>query len=242
LINFESVLRTATAILSEPDKPHVSSHWFVEALGDVVVGRHSEQKKGYQSLWNAGHDILRCILDIILHMTTKRILGIIVGVIGVAAGLYLMEPWKKEESRSRATSIPPMVSTGNNELPSLTVTFGDQSSKALRELSGDVLLIFFNPDCDHCQQEAEQMAANKEAFANWQVYFIASIDAKAAEDFGVKYKLTDANYHFGFAGVSEVYNAVGPLSQVPTIIVYKNRMFVRKFEGVTPIDDIKKVL
>jgi thiol-disulfide isomerase/thioredoxin len=211
-------------------------------MGDAVVGRHAEPKKGDQDLWNAGRHILRCILDTILGMTTKRILGIIAGVVGVAVVLYLLAPWKKADEPSKATSIPPMVSTGGNELPSLKITFGDQSSTHLRDLDGDILLIFFNPDCDHCQQEAEQMAANKEAFAKWQVYYIASVDAKAAEEFGVKYKLTDENYHFGFAGVSEVYNAVGALTQVPTILVYKNRMFVTKFEGITPIEDLKKVL
>jgi thiol-disulfide isomerase/thioredoxin len=168
--------------------------------------------------------------------------NVVWGIAAVVLGASIYFFWQGERKSQPVPVAPPMVATSLNELPDLAVTFGDNSTSTIHELSGDVVLIFFNPDCEHCHQEAEQIAANKEAFANWQMYFIASVDAKAAEEFGVKYKLTDANYHFASAGVAEVYNAIGPLTQVPTILVYKNRRFVEKFEGVTPVDDLKKAL
>ena len=168
--------------------------------------------------------------------------GIIAALL-VVAGIYLMMSHRKDDSAIKpVTAIPPMVSASLNELPNLSVKLGDQSSIILRELKGDIILIFFNPECDHCQQEAEQIAANGEVFRNWQVYFITDLDAKTAEEFGVKYRLTNENYHFGSASAADVYNAVGALTQVPTILVYKNRMFLEKFEGITPIEELKKVL
>jgi hypothetical protein len=104
------------------------------------------------------------------------------------------------------------------------------------------MLIFFNPDCDHCHHEAEQIAAEKSAFDKWQLYFIASVDARAAEEFGVKFKLTNPNFHFASASVSDVFSAVGQLNEVPTIMIFKDRRFVGKYEGVTPVDELRQYL
>lgn len=162
--------------------------------------------------------------------------------VAVGVGVFFMVRRNGEDKSRVVAPPPPMVSASLNELPSLAVNFGDQSSIDIRDLSGNIILVFFNPECDHCHQEAEQIAAEKSAFDGWQVYFIASVDAKASEEFGVKYRLTESNFHFGSAGVNEVFNAVGTLNEVPTIIVYKNQRFAKKFEGVTSVADIKQVL
>jgi thiol-disulfide isomerase/thioredoxin len=209
-------------------------------VGHALVGRHAEQAEGDQGIWRSGDCLLCCVLDTLLYMKLKNVFMWALATIAVIAGLTFF--WDKKEKQAAVTTAQPTVETSLNELPNLAIRFGDQSTQNLNTLTGDVVLVFFNPDCDHCQQEAEQIAANKEVFANWQMYFIASVDAKSAEEFGVKYKLTDANYHFAAAGVGEVFNAIGPLTQVPTILVYKNSKFVQKFEGVTPVDKLKQAL
>jgi thiol-disulfide isomerase/thioredoxin len=157
--------------------------------------------------------------------------------VAVIAGILVNACVSKDKETATST---PVASTSRNDMPNFRVTYGDQSSTSLREQTGNVMLVFFNPDCDHCHKEAEQMAADKQVFDGWQVYFIASVDAKTAEEFGVKYKLTEPNFHFGFAAVSDVYNAIGALTQVPTIMLFKDRTFIQKYEGVTSIEDLKK--
>ena len=161
--------------------------------------------------------------------------------VAILAGVYFFVSRVEPEKENMTAAVPPMVSL-RNELPRLSVALGDRTSVPLNELSGDVVLIFFNPECDHCHQQAEKIAAEKSAFDGWQVYFIASTEPSAAEEFGVKYKLTDPNFHFGSASVSEVFEAVGQLNEVPTILIYKNRMFIGRFDGVTPLEELKKKL
>jgi thiol-disulfide isomerase/thioredoxin len=161
-------------------------------------------------------------------------------IVLAAGGFYLFGPSEKTKAGEGIVTIPAMPPV--NELPDLAVQLGDQSTVYLRDLSGDILLIFFNPDCDHCQEEARDIAANKTLFENWQVYFITSMEAKLAEEFAVNYRLTEPNYKFGHAGVSEVFNSVGTLTEVPTIIFYRNNRFIRKFEGLTSMEQLKEFL
>jgi len=153
---------------------------------------------------------------------------------------YFLVDKKSQEPKSTATVIPetPQI----NELPDLVVHMADQSQIYLRDISGDILLVFFNPDCDHCQEEAREIAANKPTLEKWQVYFITSMEATAAEQFAVNYRLTEPNYKFCHAGVSEVFNAVGALTQVPTILMYKRSKLISKFEGPGTFNQLRPLL
>ena len=159
--------------------------------------------------------------------------------IAVLAGIAFFFT-RSEKPKERAVTIPAMPLP--TELPDLVVHMGDKSAVNLRDLSGDILLIFFNPECDHCQEQARDIAANKTLFEKWQVYFITSVPVETAEQFAVNYRLTDANYKFGHSGVNEVFGSVGALNEVPTIIVYKSNRFVRKYEGLTSLELLKEVL
>jgi thiol-disulfide isomerase/thioredoxin len=241
LINFERVVRSTITVLPEPYLSHLSCDRTLEAVGNALVGGPAKQKKSHQGVWHIGRYLLRCVLDTLPDMKRSTLL-IIFAAIVVVGGVSLFL-WNGKKDRSRVVgSPPPMVSQTRNELPNLRVSFGDQSSVLLRDLSGDVVLVFFNPECEHCHEEAEMIAAEQTIFDGWEVYFIASVDAKAAEEFGVKYKLTSPNFHFASATVGDVYNAVGALNQVPTILIYKDNLFAGKYEGITPIDELKKNL
>lgn len=175
-------------------------------------------------------------------MRTRTILVVGAIVVAAIAGVtYFLD--RSETSKPAGNGvvvIPTMPKI--NELPDLTVHMADQTKVNLRALTGDVVVIFFNPDCDHCQESARELAANKTLLKDWQVYFVTSMEARTAEEFGVNYRLTEPNYKFGHAGVPEVYNAVGPLSEVPTIMIYNDNRFVKKFEGTVAIEQLREFL
>jgi peroxiredoxin len=129
-----------------------------------------------------------------------------------------------------------------NDLPVLTVTKTDGSEIFIRGLAGKTILIFFNPDCDHCQNEAKAIVDNKRSFEEYQLYFISSDSVKNIEKFADDYQLTEPNYHLARAEGMAVYNAVGPLSSVPAIFIYNDRKKVKEFLGETKIEEIKKFL
>lgn len=164
----------------------------------------------------------------------------VLAAIVVLAGIAFFFTRSEVPKEERIVTIPPMPAP--TELPDLNVQLGDKSTVYLRDLSGDIILIFFNPDCDHCQEQAREIAANKELFERWQVYFITSVPVETAEQFAVNYRLTDANFRFGHSGVNEVFGSVGALNEVPTIIFFKSNRFVRKYEGLTSLELLKEVL
>lgn len=129
-----------------------------------------------------------------------------------------------------------------NDLPVLTVKKTDGSEVFIRGLAGKVILIFFNPDCDHCQNEAQAIAENKRFFDEYQLYFISSDSVKNIEKFSVDYQLQESNYHFAFVEGIKVYNAMGPLTSVPAIFVYNDRKKIKEFLGETKIEELKKYL
>lgn len=172
-------------------------------------------------------------------MNRKLTIASLVIVVALGAGISIYFS-KADDPKVGATTIPVMPPV--KDLPYLNVQMGDNTLVNLRDLEGDIVLIFFNPDCDHCQDQARDIAANKSVFEKWQVYFIASLDAKTAEEFGVNYRLTEPNYRFGSSPVEDVFNAVGTLHEVPTIVIFKQSRLIRKFEGLTPIDQLREIL
>lgn len=142
----------------------------------------------------------------------------------------------KEKPKAEATF--PEV----NDLPVLTVSNTDGSEVFLRGLTGKVILIFFNPDCDHCQHEAQAISENKRAFEGYQMYFISGDSIQNVAKFQNDYNLKEPNMHLGRADFMNVYNAMGPLNQVPAMFIYNDRKKIKEFLGQTPIEEIKKFL
>ena len=157
---------------------------------------------------------------------------IIVGltVIGVAYYLY----WPKDDTDSSEVLV--------NDLPVLSAVKTDGSKISLREVSGKVVLIFFNPDCDHCQREATQISEQKQIFRNYSVYFISIDSVQNISKFAHDYNLIESNFYFSQANGLDVYQSVGPLPQVPAIFIYDNKRLIKRLEGEVKLEEIMKYL
>src|SRR5690348_4581997 len=73
------------------------------------------------------------------------------------------------EQVASEVAVPPA-----NEQPSIPLTLLDNTQVNVKDLTGKNALIFFQPDCDHCQREAQEFEHNLEAFAGTTLYFITS--------------------------------------------------------------------
>ena len=156
----------------------------------------------------------------------------LVAVVAIAVTIYAL--WPK--------TIAPSEVSSANDLPLLTVLQTNGESITIRDLEGKVVLIFFNPDCDHCQREAKQISDQKNIFKNHSVYFISIDSMTQIERFALEYKLTDPNFHFAQVDGLAVYNTVGPLPSVPAIFIYNNKRFIKKLEGEAKLEEIMKYL
>jgi len=145
--------------------------------------------------------------------------------------------------KKKAEETPVVASPAVNELPSLAITDPDNKTIITKEFNkGKVILILFQPDCDHCQRETTAIVENKQAFESYQVYYISSSSMTDIHKFFIDYKLEGlSNFHFATTTLENVLNALGPIS-APSMYVYSEGKKVAHFNGETNIKDILKVL
>ncbi|KAB1159654.1 TlpA family protein disulfide reductase [Tenacibaculum aiptasiae] len=106
-----------------------------------------------------------------------------------------------------------------------------------------VVFVYFNSDCDYCHSEATKIKERLNEFKNCQLIFI-SIEAKE------KIKLFEDKYGFNvYKNIVFLEDRKGEFSKlfdvhsIPYIVVYdKNHKLLKKFKGITRIDDILKYL
>lgn len=124
-----------------------------------------------------------------------------------------------------------------NDLPNMTITLLDGSALNIKGLKGKTVLIFFQPDCDHCQREAAEIRKNLEAFRNSTLYFITSHPRSEIEKFGNNFGLMGhSNVFFAWTSTENVLNSFGPIS-APSIYLYSSdHKLIKAFNGEVKIE------
>ena len=154
----------------------------------------------------------------------------------VLCAFFLLSCSKKETE----TQAPEQTAVSAvNEQPSIPLTLLDNTQVNVKDLKGKNALIFFQPDCDHCQREAQEFERNLEAFTGTSLYFITSGPMEEIKAFADAYKLSGRpNVHFAFTAALNVLNNYGPIS-APSVYVYsEDHKLVKGFNGETPIERI----
>jgi peroxiredoxin len=158
---------------------------------------------------------------------------LVLGAVVLAFGIYYVT----FSSNPTTPASPPA-----NDLPFLTITKLDGSNISLYEVTGNAVLIFFRPDCDHCQNEGQQIGERKQVLRDYQVYFIAADSMKNIAKFASDYDLLENNFHFGQADNYQVYKTVGNMPSIPAIFIYHDKKLVKRFDGETKLEEIMKFL
>jgi len=175
----------------------------------------------------------------------KKIAGFTLVLFIVALEVSCSTP-PKQESTQVPDNIPPMpvVENVTSELPKLNLTNLDGTHLDMSVMKGKkIIFILFQPDCDHCQNEAKQISTRIAAFSKYEVYFLSSAPVKEIEKFSVTYKLnTTKNFHFANTDVQGVIDSFGPIP-APSIFIYsEDGKQVNKFEGEMELDVVIKYL
>ena len=125
----------------------------------------------------------------------------------------------------------------------MSIRLLDQTEVNLKNLTGKVVLIFFQPDCDHCQREALQVAQNITAFKNATLYFISSDAAEKIERFSKEYNLYGkGNIFFGNTSTESVLRNFGPIA-TPSIYIYSDdQRLIKAFNGEVAISEVFRYL
>jgi hypothetical protein len=166
-------------------------------------------------------------------MTTRNILITIIFVITILA----CSGRKSKEDLAQPENIPT-----RNDLPKMVITSLDGSQVNVHELKSNIILVLFQPDCDHCQREAKEIRDHLDAFKNYSLYFISADQMPAIEKFGKDYDLLGhTNINFGMTTVQHVLDNFGPID-APSVYIYVNQQLQHKFNGETPIVKILEAI
>lgn len=111
-------------------------------------------------------------------------------------------------------------------IPSFNIyTLPDSTSFSNKNLKKDkpLIIIFFNPDCEHCQKETKELLAYKNELKNIQILMVSPSSYDLVKQFYQEYTLStmpnikmgqDANYNLG-----RLFN----LRTFPSIFIYDNK-------------------
>ena len=119
-----------------------------------------------------------------------------------------------------------------------------QQFKAEQLAKGPVVLIYFSPDCDHCQNFTQDLVKNYNVVANKQVVMVTFQDMNMLKPFVTKYNLNQyLNFKVGTEGTSYVVRNYYKISSFPYIAIYdKTGKLVKTYEGEQPHAEIFKTL
>ncbi|MFD0863639.1 TlpA family protein disulfide reductase [Sungkyunkwania multivorans] len=110
-------------------------------------------------------------------------------------------------------------------------------------IGSKTLFIYFNSECEFCQEEIAQINQNIDYFKGTQLIFISHENKSAIAIFADKYKaLKGDNIHFLYddkATFSTIFDA----KSVPFALVYdSNKQLVGKFKGITKVYNLAESL
>lgn len=146
----------------------------------------------------------------------------------------------RKETPGEANS--PVVAE-DNDMPPIGLITASREVLSGKDLPPRSILIFFQPDCDHCQREAESIAANLPAFEGYTLYFISPADFNEIEPFASDYGLASrTNVHFVRTTTDAILKSVGRIS-APSMFIYSSeKKLVKHLDGETPIEEILRYL
>jgi AhpC/TSA family len=207
-------------------------HRSLQALGCALVAGYSDTKESDPVVWSFFSRVFFILLDIKNIVVRKVCFYLLLAITLINCS-----------GRSAETNPADAANVAVNELPRMTITLLDNSRLDLHQLQGSAILIFFQPECDHCQHAAGEIRENILAFRKHQLYFITSQSLEASGKFAETYQLSgNENVHFSWTPMEQVLDNYGPIS-APSIYIYSaDHQLVKSFSGDLNMPELLKYI
>src|SRR5690606_24317551 len=132
-----------------------------------------------------------------------------------------------------------------NKLPpfSFVDLNGNEFSNIDLKKSYPVTFIYFNSECEYCQEKAKEIHSRKSEFVGTQLIFVSAEQKEAIQYFAQTYNLSGKpNIHF-VRDVNNNFQNDFDANQVPFIDIYnQDNKLVKTFKGVVKIEKIINAL
>jgi len=106
-----------------------------------------------------------------------------------------------------------------------------------------VIFIYFNTDCDYCNEETQMIKENIDKFKNFQLIFISFENLQKIKNFSQHHQLLNYdNVHF-LHDSKVTFATTFDVSSLPYIVLYdKNQNLIEKIKGQTKPENLIKKL
>lgn len=105
------------------------------------------------------------------------------------------------------------------------------------------VFIYFNSDCDYCQSEATKIQERLSEFRDVQLIFVSFESKEGIKKFAKIYNLDNKDNIVFLEDKEGEFSKIFDAHSIPYILVYgKNQRLLKKFKGITKINDVLKVL
>lgn len=138
--------------------------------------------------------------------------------------------------------LPPYLVT--RKLPVLAIRNVDSSFTSLSKLPKNkpTIIIYFNTNCEHCQDEAKQIIENKNVFDKVQFVFISTDAVPLLKTFKEKYNINGANFYLG-RDQKYILPAFYNIRFTPFVAVYNAKQILeRVYEGGAKWQALQKLI
>lgn len=145
---------------------------------------------------------------------------------------------------SIANAQPPLYLTEKTPPPAMLLLLDGKTKWALKsnlQKGKPLMLMFFSPDCDHCQHETEALIKNIGKFKGIQIVMISTQPLEEMKAFANKYNLLGNGIQVG-RDIAYVMTPYYEIKRLPYLAFYdKNKKLISAFEGSLGIPSILKV-
>lgn len=154
--------------------------------------------------------------------------------------IFILALFLSVASRGQGTPLYLKQKTPPASVLLLTDSVTKWPLKARLEKGKPLLLIFFSPDCDHCQHETEALIKNINKFKGIQVVMATTQPFGDMKRFASKYKLRENGITVG-RDIAYVMPPYFEMKNLPYLAFYdKNQKLISTFEGSLGIPGILK--
>jgi hypothetical protein len=137
----------------------------------------------------------------------------------------------------------PTTEVERNDRPAMRALLTTGVLLDFRSVDQKMIIILFQPGCDDCQIEAEQISKNIEAFKGYKLYFMSSHPIGELKKFAADYGFANnPDVIFGQVTVDGVIQNFGQV-HTPSVYIY-NEMgkMIKAFNGKTDVNQIISAL
>lgn len=168
----------------------------------------------------------------------KKILiaALLASVVGITVWLMLQSYQTIQHKKEIENKI--------QHLPTISLMGLDSITVALIQKNQPTVIFYFDPHCEHCQNEAKELKKQAQAFQDVRLLWLSTERLWVLREFEKEYELQKAFSSLTIAQIShqDADKQFG-FRTVPTILIYDNQgNLTKKYVGETKMDAIVNYL